>query len=209
MPLETATASTCTRAAASYGYLKPDGAADVESWLQAITQEYADSVELYVRVAVWPTVALKKLAGGSVQVTDDDMQKGFESNYGERVEVLAIVMSDQRKAMEVWDMARNEPTDKFFGQLASQYSIEQVSQQNGGQVPPLRRHGGQPKLSRVLDDLLAQAQDLGGSMEYVHGAGLRLAHLMSREHAEGLEVLKRVKAALDPAGVLNPGKLGL
>jgi FAD/FMN-containing dehydrogenase len=46
-------------------------------------------------------------------------------------------------------------------------------------------------------------------MEYVHGAGLRLAHLMAREHGDGLAVLRRIKAALDPAGVLNPGKLGL
>jgi FAD/FMN-containing dehydrogenase len=69
--------------------------------------------------------------------------------------------------------------------------------------------GGQERLSQVIDELLALAQDLGGSMEYVHGAGLRLAHLMAREHGDGLDVLRRIKAALDPAGVLNPGKLGL
>jgi D-lactate dehydrogenase (cytochrome) len=46
-------------------------------------------------------------------------------------------------------------------------------------------------------------------MEYVHGAGTRLAHLMQREHGAGLDVLRRLKAALDPAGILNPGKLGL
>jgi D-lactate dehydrogenase (cytochrome) len=32
---------------------------------------------------------------------------------------------------------------------------------------------------------------------------------MQREHGSGLDVLRRIKAALDPAGVLNPGKLGL
>jgi alkyldihydroxyacetonephosphate synthase len=69
--------------------------------------------------------------------------------------------------------------------------------------------GGQDTLPAVIDTLLAQAQDYGGSMEYVHGAGLRLAHLMAREHGAGFEVMKRLKAALDPRGVLNPGKLGL
>ena len=69
--------------------------------------------------------------------------------------------------------------------------------------------GGQPRLDQVIDELLALVQDLGGSMEYVHGAGLRLAHLMRREHGDGLAVLQRIKAALDPSGVLNPGKLGL
>jgi FAD/FMN-containing dehydrogenase len=69
--------------------------------------------------------------------------------------------------------------------------------------------GGHQRLSAVVDELLMRAQDLGGSMEYCHGAGIRLAHLMEREHGTGLEVMRRIKAALDPAGILNPGKLGL
>jgi FAD/FMN-containing dehydrogenase len=69
--------------------------------------------------------------------------------------------------------------------------------------------GGHERLSAVIDALLVACQDLGGSMEYVHGAGRRLAHLMPREHGEGLDVLRRIKAALDPEGMLNPDKLGL
>jgi FAD/FMN-containing dehydrogenase len=46
-------------------------------------------------------------------------------------------------------------------------------------------------------------------MEYVHGAGQRLAHLMPREHGAGFEAMRRLKEALDPRGILNPGKLGL
>jgi alkyldihydroxyacetonephosphate synthase len=46
-------------------------------------------------------------------------------------------------------------------------------------------------------------------MEYCHGVGLRLAHLMASELGAGLEALRRIKGALDPDGILNPGKLGL
>ena len=46
-------------------------------------------------------------------------------------------------------------------------------------------------------------------MEYVHGAGSRLAHLMPEEHGATLDVLRRIKGALDPQGILNPDKLGL
>jgi FAD/FMN-containing dehydrogenase len=59
------------------------------------------------------------------------------------------------------------------------------------------------------DATLMLAQDLGGSMEYVHGVGARLSHLMEREHGTGLTVLRRIKQALDPDSVLNPGKLAL
>jgi FAD/FMN-containing dehydrogenase len=69
--------------------------------------------------------------------------------------------------------------------------------------------GGQSRLSAVIDEMLQACQDMGGSMEYCHGAGLRLAHLMEREHGPGHDVMRRVKAALDPKGILNPGKLGL
>ena len=61
------------------------------------------SEEIYVADSVWPSVALKKLVEGEVQVTEADLKQGFESAYGPRVEVLAIVLSDQRSAQKVWD----------------------------------------------------------------------------------------------------------
>jgi hypothetical protein len=78
--------------------------------------------------------------------TEEELKMGFESNYGERVEVLAIVCPNERKAQEVWGKARDNNTDEFFGELASQYSIEPVSRANAGRVPPLRRHGGSDAL---------------------------------------------------------------
>ena len=65
------------------------------------------------------------------------------------------------------------------------------------------------RLSRTVDELLSLTREMGGSMEYCHGVGVRLAHLMAREHGGGLEVMRSIKRALDPQGILNPGKLGL
>ena len=58
-------------------------------------------------------------------------------------------MSNQRTAQEVWEMARNRPTEQFFGELAYQFSVEPSSKANYGKVPPLRRHGGQPNLEKA------------------------------------------------------------
>lgn len=134
------------RAADSLGFLTKEGKPDMEAWLKQVTEEQGVSVELYVRDAVWPTVALKKLVDQQVQVSEEDITKGFAANYGERAQVLAIVVDSQRRAQEVWEMARRNPTEKFFGELARQYSIEPVSKNNDGQVPPIRRHSGQPTL---------------------------------------------------------------
>ena len=65
------------------------------------------------------------------------------------------------------------------------------------------------KLWQASDKILVCAQDLGGSMEFCHGVGLKLAHLMEREHGLGLEIMRRFKRAMDPFGIMNPGKAGL
>lgn len=64
-------------------------------------------------------------------------------------------------------------------------------------------------LADTVDALLTMAQDVGGSMEYCHGIGVRLAHLLERELGAGMDLLCTLKQMLDPNAVLNPGKLGL
>ena len=64
-------------------------------------------------------------------------------------------------------------------------------------------------LAAAVDEVLELAQDMGGIMEYCHGVGVKLNHLLGREQGAGREVLRDLKRMLDPAGILNPGKLGL
>jgi hypothetical protein len=81
-----------SRAADAFGFLTPEGQPDLEAWLNQVTDQQKVSVELYIRDAVWPTVALKKLVADKIQVSEDDLRKGFVANYGERVQVLATVL---------------------------------------------------------------------------------------------------------------------
>jgi len=132
------------RAADSRGYLDEAGQPDVKEWLKAVTSKDDVTVDIYVKDVVWPSAALKKLVSEAAKIGEEDLQRGFESNYGRRVEVMAIVLNTQRQANMVWDLANNNSNDYFFGQLAEQYSIEPVSRANQGKVPPIRKHGGQP-----------------------------------------------------------------
>jgi parvulin-like peptidyl-prolyl isomerase len=148
------------RAAESYGYLTKDNKPDIKTWLKEVTEREGMSVEIYLDDAVWPTVALKKLVSDQVTVTDEDLRKGFEANYGPGVEVLAIVLGNQRIAQEVWQMARNNPTSTYFGELASQYSIEPVSRANMGEVPPIRKFSGQDLIEEEAFNKLAKEDPL-------------------------------------------------
>ncbi|MBM3942529.1 MAG: FAD-binding oxidoreductase [SAR202 cluster bacterium] len=71
------------------------------------------------------------------------------------------------------------------------------------------RANAQEELGRVVEQVLTLAQDMGGVMEYCHGVGVRLGHLLPREMGVGHDVLRSLKAALDPGNIMNPGKLGL
>ena len=64
-------------------------------------------------------------------------------------------------------------------------------------------------LEETIEELLRLVQQLGGSMEYTHGVGVKLAPLMATEHGYGLEVMRQIKKTLDPNDIMNPGKMGL
>ena len=51
--------------------------------------------------------------------------------------------------------------------------------------------------------------DAGGALSHHHGIGLNRSRFVRDALGGGFEVLTAVKAALDPHGILNPGKFGL
>jgi parvulin-like peptidyl-prolyl isomerase len=164
------------RAALAMGKTRPDGSPDIESWLMEVTDKQKTSLEIYRYDVVWPTVALKKMVQEQVKVTDDDLKKGFEANYGPRAKALAIVFSSQRKALEVWEMARNRPTREFFGELAEEYSVEASSRALRGEIPPIQAHGGQAVLEKEAFALksgeLSGVLPLGDKFCILFGEGL-------------------------------------
>jgi alkyldihydroxyacetonephosphate synthase len=62
---------------------------------------------------------------------------------------------------------------------------------------------------RIWKDGVTAALSAGAVINDHHGVGLKLAPYMPAQHGAGLDVLRRIKVALDPNGVMNPGKLGL
>jgi FAD/FMN-containing dehydrogenase len=68
--------------------------------------------------------------------------------------------------------------------------------------------GGGRATDALAEALLLEAAERGGSFEYCHGVGLRFGRLMPRALGPAFPLLGRVKSALDPAGLLNPGKQG-
>jgi D-lactate dehydrogenase (cytochrome) len=59
-----------------------------------------------------------------------------------------------------------------------------------------------------LNELIVlKALDLGGTVTGEHGVGIGKSPYMEREHGLALDVMRSIKATLDPNGILNPGKI--
>ena len=66
----------------------------------------------------------------------------------------------------------------------------------------LQREG--PAVTRLVDDLVTAA---GGSISAEHGIGVMKKEELERLSPERVAHLRAIKAALDPKGLMNPGKL--
>ncbi|MGC9370531.1 MAG: FAD-binding oxidoreductase, partial [Paracoccaceae bacterium] len=55
--------------------------------------------------------------------------------------------------------------------------------------------------------MVERALALGGTVTGEHGVGMGKLGYMESEHGQGWEVMGQIKRALDPANILNPGKL--
>lgn len=66
----------------------------------------------------------------------------------------------------------------------------------------------QPKVDAAVGAVMRAAVRLGGTITGEHGVGLAKKEFLSLEQAPALlEAQRRIKAALDPDGILNPGKI--
>jgi len=71
---------------------------------------------------------------------------------------------------------------------------------------------GEAARTQVEDTIFALLEAMhrsGGSMEYCHGVGAKLARLMRAEHGPNLDLMRSLKILIDPNQIMNPGKLGL
>ncbi|HEM60676.1 MAG TPA: FAD-binding protein [Chloroflexi bacterium] len=65
------------------------------------------------------------------------------------------------------------------------------------------------KGKEIAQDFIDLTLRLGGTLTAEHGTGMAKSCFMVQELGTGQEVMRSIKQALDPNGILNPGKMGL
>ena len=74
--------------------------------------------------------------------------------------------------------------------------------------PPQDPHEALALHNEIWTRAIRTAMAHGGALNEHHGIGLKLGYLMPEMYGSAWSFLQTVKDALDPAGIMNPGKLG-
>lgn len=155
--------------------LLPDGSPNVREWLELQAKNQQTTIEAFRNNTMRPLVMLRQLAKDNVKITEEDIQKGFEANYGPRARCLAIFFNNMRQAQEVWGQLRQVPNQEYFGDLAAKYSVYGPSKALRGEIKPIQKYGGMPVLENEAFKLqpgeISEVIQLGNE-EYVILFGL-------------------------------------
>ncbi|MDZ7713174.1 MAG: FAD-linked oxidase C-terminal domain-containing protein [Rhodovibrio sp.] len=122
--------------------------------------------------------------------------------------------------------AKGWPTDVAvpISRLAECITETKRDIQDSGLIAPIVGHVGDGNFHLVLvvdpedaeemarahalnDRLVARALQMGGTCTGEHGIGYGKMHLLEQEHPDLLPTMAAIKRALDPANILNPGKI--
>jgi len=110
---------------------------------------------------------------------------------------------------------------KHLGTMAAELSrigdetgvdIYTIAHAGDGNVHPILALGPEEQIDRgapkeAMNQIFWAAHNLGGTLTGEHGVGiLKREWLVPELGLENLDVLSRIKTALDPQGILNPGK---
>jgi D-lactate dehydrogenase (cytochrome) len=62
--------------------------------------------------------------------------------------------------------------------------------------------------AKALNDrMVMRALEMGGTCTGEHGIGYGKIDFLTAEHGDAVAVMRQIKQALDPEGIMNPGKV--
>jgi len=129
--------------------------ADLAAFTQYIKERYGKSVFEWKQDVIRPRLLIGKMCQKSIAITPEDMQKTYESTFGEKRQAQLIVWpkgkDDKPHGLTPEQMANARATPAAFEKLASEQPDEKLKQ-SGGLVNPVGRHidGEDPKVESAL-----------------------------------------------------------
>ncbi|MCP4508509.1 MAG: peptidylprolyl isomerase [Fuerstiella sp.] len=138
----------------------------VDQWEKMLLAERGLSPIQYRRDVIWPMLALEKLAGKEVTITQKMMREAYVDNYGPRVKARMMVLDNLRRAQEYYEKIRQAPDE--FENFVRDYSTEPNSRALGGTVPPIRQYSGAHEELRKAAFKMKTPGEISGIIQVDH-----------------------------------------
>lgn len=149
-----------------------------------------------------------------VAASEEEANKLLEAR---RVALTALARRSPTIVLEDATVPRSRIAEmvRFIQQTAEHYQLKicTFGHAGDGNLHPtcMADQRDQAEMERVhaaFAEIFAEALRLGGTITGEHGVGLAKApYLQARVGREGMALMRRIKDAFDPRGILNPGKI--
>lgn len=175
---------------------------DARSMLEQILAEAIDKGFVDDAVITSSIAQFRSLWRLRENMSDSQKFEGFSIKHDISVPVAAIPEFIARAGEAVKAVAPGARV-VCFGHMGDGNLHYNISQPQDGDSEAFKRSYG-----RVKKAVHAVVRSLDGSISAEHGIGqLKRDELVSTAPPVATELMRRIKAALDPSGIMNPGKL--
>ncbi|MEL6896311.1 MAG: peptidylprolyl isomerase, partial [Planctomycetota bacterium] len=121
---------------------------DVKTFLKMLEEERGVTYQQYASEIVWQKLALEKLVADQIQVSDEEINAAFDSQFGPSVKCRMIIAADQQRANQLHAAVTARP--EMFGAYAKKYSEDKTTGSMNGLIPPIHRNGGDPAIAAAV-----------------------------------------------------------
>ncbi len=140
-----------------------------------------------------------------VSITKQWQDKGY---FNDTIEVTVNWSQVQALYDTIDAQVKKLHPDAHFSAHWSHVYPEGVCQYMTLRLPPMDQDEALPLHARMWQIAEGETLAHGGSIAHHHGSGLFRGGWMDGEHGVGMDLLRKVKTAIDPQNIFNPGKLG-
>lgn len=156
-----------------------------EEFVKRVLADREMTLGQYMRDTIWPKVALKKLVADKVVVSDEELQKAFTANFGEKVDVRMLVVRELKKAQDLWTKVDAEKdADKrlqLFEEMCKTYSIDEATKPFAGRCQPIGHYSTFGEIEQLAFSLRPSELSKIVTVQEGHLMLLCVAHIPARK----------------------------
>lgn len=127
-------------------FVKTSGCNNVADFEKRVLKEKQTNLYEYREDVIRPAILMRKLAGQRVELTDDELKRGFEAKYGTKVQCRVILVPDKKSADQLYteilaSLSSGEPNALYGAFMRRAKTQANPTLAAGGGLIEISHHG--------------------------------------------------------------------